>query len=145
MCKPLNLSGLLFAVLLIIIPPANANETEQVLAVVTGVFDGMRNKDAALLESQFAEGASIGNMTVDDFVTAVTTNAAHLDEVTFDETVLIDGDLAMAWTPYNIFVDGVFHHCGVDLFTMKRIGDRWLISALEDTRRTEGCDETRRQ
>ena len=74
----------------------------------------------------------------------MTSSEAYLDEVTFDESVLVDDDLAMAWTPYNLFVDGVFHHCGVDLFTLRRTEGRWLIAHLEDTRRTEGCDPTRR-
>lgn len=32
------------------------------------------------------------------------------DEVTFDEEARIDGDMAIAWTPYNLFVDGEFRH-----------------------------------
>ncbi len=122
-----------------------ADTRDDVMTVVDNVFDGMRAKDAALLLEQFDETAKIGAMSAGDFATAVSESQAHLDEVTFDETVLIDGDLAMAWTPYNIFVDGEFHHCGVDLFVMKHNGERWLIHQLEDTRRTEGCEPTRRQ
>ena len=69
---------------------------------------------------------------------------AHLDEVTFDEQVLVDGNLAMAWTPYNIFVNGAFQHCGVDLFSMVRTVEGWKIVELVDTRRTDGCDPERR-
>ena len=115
-----------------------------VLAVVDAVFDGMREKDGALIARQFADGATLGSMTVADFIERVTTGSAHLDEITFDETVLIDDDLAMAWTPYNLFVDGSFHHCGADLFVMRRREGRWLITQLEDTRRTDGCDPERR-
>jgi hypothetical protein len=50
----------------------------------------------------------------------------------------------MAWTPYNIFIDGDFHHCGVDLFVMRRVDDTWRITHLDDTRRTEGCEPGRR-
>jgi len=128
--------------------PAGNGSTENaenaVLAVVDALFDGMRNKDAELIRSQFADGTRLGSLAVDDFVERVTANEAHLDEVTFDETVLVDDDLAMAWTPYNIFIDGSFHHCGVDLFTMRRSDGRWRITHLEDTRRTEGCDPARR-
>lgn len=115
-----------------------------VLAVVDAVFDGMREKDAALIRRQFADGATLGDLTVTEFIDRVTTAESYLDEVTFDETVLIDDDLAMAWTPYNLYVDDAFHHCGVDLFVMRRREGRWLITRLEDTRRTEGCDAGRR-
>ena len=128
--------------------PTQAEQSEHrnaVLSVVDNLFDGMRDKDEATLRAQFAPGASVGSGSVNNFVSAVLTSRAHLDEVTFDETVLVDGDLAMAWTPYNIFVDGSFHHCGVDLFVVKRLADGWKITTLEDTRRTEGCDPERRE
>jgi len=115
-----------------------------VLGVVKTLFDGMRNRDEASLRAVFAPEARLGKDGIEGFITAVTTGERHLDEVTFSETVLIDGDLAMAWTPYNLFIDGEFHHCGVDLFVMRRREDRWLITQLDDTRRTEGCDPTRR-
>lgn len=119
-------------------------ESASVLAVVRTLFDGMRSKNPETLRSVFSKDASLGGTPVEEFIEGVLASTAHLDEVTFDETVLIDGDLAMAWTPYNIFVDGVFHHCGVDLFVMRRTGGEWKVRHLEDTRRTEGCDEARR-
>jgi len=115
-----------------------------VLGVVNTLFDGMRSRDEATLRAVFAPQARLGSDTIDGFVTAVTTGERYLDEVTFQETVLVDGDLAMAWTPYNLFIDGEFHHCGVDLFVMRRREGRWLITQLDDTRRTEDCDPTRR-
>lgn len=117
---------------------------EAVLAVVTALFDGMRGRDEAKLRSVFGEEARLGTQGVDGFIERVVTGERFLDEVTFDETVLIDGDLAMAWTPYNLFVDDVFHHCGVDLFVMKLSDEGWRITQLDDTRRTEGCDPERR-
>ncbi len=121
-----------------------ASAEQAVLAVVDRLFDGMRDKDADQLASVFAPEARLGTNGVDGFVASVLQSERHLDEVTFDETVLIDGDLAMAWTPYNIFVDGEFHHCGVDLFVMRHDGDDWRITQLDDTRRTEDCDPERR-
>ncbi len=120
-------------------------DTQAIQSVVDALFDGMREKDAAKIERQFHTDARLGNLAAGDFARRVSESEAYLDEVTFDETILIDGDLAMAWTPYNLFVDEQFHHCGVDLFVMKRTEGRWLISQLEDTRRTEGCDPTRRE
>lgn len=119
-------------------------ETSAVLAVVKTLFDGMRSKDPDKLRSVFSEGASLGGTPVEKFVESVLASKAHLDEVTFDETVLIDGELAMAWTPYNIFVDGEFHHCGVDLFVMRKTDGEWKVRYLEDTRRSERCEEDRK-
>ena len=119
-------------------------ESALVLSVVTTLFDGMRSKDSQKLRSVFSEGASLGETPVEKFIEGVLASKALLDEVTFDETVLIDGELAMAWTPYNLFVDGVFHHCGVDVFVMRKSDGEWKIRYLDDTRRGEGCDEAHR-
>jgi len=123
---------------------AQDDERAAVQAVVDRLFDGMRDKDEALLRSVFAPKARLGTEETGEFIASVVASERHLDEVTFDETILIDEDLAMAWTPYNLFIDGAFHHCGVDLFVLRRATEGWLISQLDDTRRTEGCDPARR-
>lgn len=117
---------------------------QEVLQVVNTLFDGMREKDEAKLRSVFHRNARLGMEGVDGFINSVVNGAALLDEVTFDEEVRIDGPLAMAWTPYNLFVNGNFQHCGVDVFVMQRGEDGWKIVQLNDTRRTEGCDPERR-
>jgi len=136
---------------------AQATDEVAVLEVVRTLFDGMREKDEALLRSVFHPEARLHTATTDrdgnpatpgnsaeTFVGNILAATAHLDEVTFDEVVLVDGNLAMAWTPYNIFVDGAFQHCGVDLFVMTRAADGWKILQLVDTRTREGCDPERR-
>lgn len=133
------------------------SDEEAVLGTVRTLFDGMRDKDGEMISGVLHEGASLhsavrdreGNPRVavtamDDFIANVVAAEAFLDEVTFDEQVLVDGDLAMAWTPYNLFVDGSFSHCGVDLFVMTRTTDGWKILSITDTRRREGCDPERR-
>ncbi|HSG50092.1 MAG TPA: nuclear transport factor 2 family protein [Longimicrobiales bacterium] len=136
---------------------AQSPDEAAVLDVVRTLFDGMREKDEAKLRSVFHPEARLHTATMDrdgnpatpgnpaeTFVTNVLGAQAHLDEVTFDEVVLVDGNLAMAWTPYNIFVDGAFQHCGVDLFVMTRSPEGWKILQLVDTRTREGCDPERR-
>lgn len=130
---------------------AQASPEEEVMAVVDHLFDAMRAKDAATLRSLFhaearlhtAGGASQGT-PIEGFIRNVVGSTAHLDEVTFDEEVLVDGALSVAWTPYNLFVDGEFSHCGVDAFTLVRTDDGWKILQVVDTRVREGCDTTRR-
>jgi hypothetical protein len=128
-----------------------------VLAVVRTLFDGMRDKDEAALRSVWHAEArlqsagtdregrpAVTSTAVESFVTSVLSAEPHLDEVTFDEAVRVDGNLATAWTPYNLFVDGELSHCGVDAFQMVRTPDGWKILQLTDTRTREGCDPTRR-
>lgn len=134
-----------------------AADEAAVLAVVTQLFDGMRDKNEASLRGVFhdearlhtagADGEGRPRVTsgeIESFIAGVLGAAVHLDEVTFDEVVMVDGNLATAWTPYNLFVDGEFSHCGVDAFTMVRTDDGWKILQLVDTRTRSGCDPGRR-
>lgn len=142
-------------------PPAPAgaqvSDEEAVMAVVQALFDGMRQKDEALLRSvwhpdarlqsagQDAEGRPrVTSTAIDSFIASVLAGERYLDEVTFDEEVRVDGNLATAWTPYNLFVDDDFSHCGVDAFQMVRTAEGWRILQLTDTRTREGCDSERR-
>jgi hypothetical protein len=151
---------MLVAAAILTVPLPGASQTsdeEAVLAVVRTLFDGMRQKDEALLRSVWHPDArlhsagvdSLGkprvtSTAVDSFVEGVLSAPVHLDEVTFDEEVRIDGNLAAAWTPYNLFIDDGFRHCGVDAFQLVRTSDGWKILQLTDTRTREGCDSARR-
>lgn len=63
----------------------------------------------------------------------------QLDEKIVFEFVHIDSYLASVWTPYRLYVDGKFIHCGVDSFQLIRKNGSWKISHLIDTRR-KNCD-----
>ncbi|KAJ6464793.1 hypothetical protein C8R47DRAFT_1155870 [Mycena vitilis] len=47
-------------------------------------------------------------------------------------TILIDRDLAMAWTPYEFWVDNVLDHVGTDIWAFSKQDGKWYISALAD-------------
>ena len=136
---------------------AQSGEEDAVMAVVTTLFDGMREKDRDKLSSVWHQEARLqsagrdrdGNRVVattpvEAFMQSIVSMAPKIDEVTFDERVFIDGDLAMVWAPYNVFVDGEFRHCGVDAFQMVRTDEGWKILQLADTRTQEGCDPSRK-
>lgn len=132
---------------------ASAQSDEQeVLAVVQTLFDGMREKDEAKLRSVFHPTARLQNAAspdritpIEQFIASVVGGGSYLDEVTFDEKVWVDGALAVAWTPYNLFSNEQFVHCGVDAFTMVRTDEGWKVVQLVDTRVQEGCDPSRRE
>lgn len=128
-----------------------------VLQVVQDLFDGMREKDGDKLRGVWhsdarlqtagadADGvAQLGATAIDGFVQGVLDAPAHLDEVTFDEVVHVDGRLATVWAPYNLFVNDAFQHCGVDAIQLLLTAEGWKIFQLTDTRTREGCDPERR-
>ncbi|MCX4163610.1 MULTISPECIES: nuclear transport factor 2 family protein [Paraburkholderia] len=58
--------------------------------------------------------------------------AIEMIESIHDPLVLIDSDIAMAWTPYEFHMNGALHHLGTNIFTLLRRNGRWLISGVAD-------------
>ena len=42
----------------------------------------------------------------------------------------VSGPVAMVWYPYDLYADGQWSHCGVDVFTLVRTDGRWRISTM---------------
>lgn len=129
-------------------------EEAAVKQTITNMFDGMRRSDTALLRSAFASDAimqtvvknregkvSIRTEPVDSFVHFVSKpHTETYDERIAFETVKVDGDLAIAWTPYKFYLGDKFSHCGVNSFQLVKLNGQWKIQYIIDTRRRLGCD-----
>lgn len=126
---------------------------DSVKAAVNQLFEGMKNSDAALIRSAFADSAilqTIGrkdnqvvirNESVEEFAKSVSElKKGAADERIVFETLKVDGPLAIVWTPYKFYFDGKFSHCGVNSFQLVRINGNWKIQYLIDTRRKQPCD-----
>lgn len=136
------------------IPAAAQTVEDSVMAAVNKLFSGMKNSDAEMIRSSFADSAVLQTITrnkegativknekVEEFATSVGSmpKGAADERISF-ETVKIDGALAIAWTPYNFYFDGKFSHCGVNSFQLVRLSGEWKIQYLIDTRRRQGCN-----
>jgi hypothetical protein len=42
----------------------------------------------------------------------------------------VNGPVAMVWYPYDLYLDGQWSHCGVDVFTLIRADGQWRISTM---------------
>ena len=121
---------------------------------ITNMFDGMRKSDTALLRSAFAPQAIMQTISksrdgktlvrtepVDSFIHFVGKPHTEVyDERLVFETVKVDGDLAIAWTPYKFYLGEKFLHCGVNSFQLVKWNGEWKIQYIIDTRRRQGCD-----
>ena len=133
----------------------DAQTTEDsVKAVVKQLFDGMKNSDAAMIQSAFADSAllqSVGrnkegkivieNEKIDGFAKFISgLKKGAADEQIVFESIKIDGQLAMVWAPYKFYFEGKFSHCGVDSFQLVLVNGQWKIQYLIDTRRKQSCN-----
>jgi hypothetical protein len=48
----------------------------------------------------------------------------------FDLQVRVSGPLATVWVPYDLYLNGQWSHCGVDAFTLLKVGGQWRIASL---------------
>ncbi len=127
---------------------------DSVKAVVKQLFEGMKNSDASMIRSAFADSAilqSIGrnkegkiiiqNDKVNEFAKSISElKKGAADEQIVFESIKIDGQLAMVWAPYKFYFDGKFSHCGIDSFQLVFINGQWKIQYLIDTRRKQPCE-----
>jgi hypothetical protein len=60
----------------------------------------------------------------------VATSRGRITERGFGPQVFVSGALATVWMPYDLYIDGVWSHCGVDAFTMLKVAGRWQIATM---------------
>lgn len=127
---------------------------DSVKAVVNDLFTAMIKSDTSLLKTCFADsmvlqtivrgkngGAEVKNETAAGFVKSIgSLKPGAADERISFGNVLIDGPLALVWTPYKFYFNGQFSHCGVNSFHLVRFKDGWKIQYLIDTRRRVNCE-----
>ncbi|MGG9962838.1 nuclear transport factor 2 family protein [Ferruginibacter sp. SUN106] len=143
---------LTFIMLFVTIKAQSAEDS--IKTVISKLFDGMKNSDAVLLKTAFADSAIlqtissnkdgktiIENDSVESFATIVSKMPkGDADERIVYDIIKIDGPLAIVWAPYKFYYKGVFSHCGIDSFQLVKINGEWKIQYLIDTRRKKGCE-----
>ena len=145
---------LLFSILTLFTLKSMAQDDETAIkTVINNMFDGMRKTDSVLIRSAFAPKAilqtiaknkegkiSVRSEVLDSFIITVTRPHKEVyDERIIFDLVKVDAELAIAWTPYQFFIDEKFSHCGVNSFQLVKIEGQWKIQYLIDTRRRQDC------
>lgn len=139
---------LLFLACLPAFAQSNRSDEAAIQTTINGLFDGMKKADSTVLKPLFTPTARLqtvvnkqGDVSVKDdaialFITSVgKAPVGALDERLSGMDIKIDGDLATAWTPYVFFYNGQQRHCGVNAFTLVKMGGKWGIHTIIDTRR----------
>ena len=120
-----------------------ADERARALAVVEASLEALSNEDMVAFTDFMIEGAVSMRVAERDGEVRYTVRtrsewradslSVDIVERGFDPEVLISGPLAVVWLPYDIYVDGGWSHCGVDVATLVRIEGDWKIASLSWT------------
>lgn len=131
------------------------SEEESVKATINRFFEGMETNDTTKIRTTIdQEGAFLKsiaskkdgstvmqNETIEGFFKQVNdVKDLKIKEQLLSFDIKIDGAMAIAWTPYKMFVNDKLSHCGVNVFTLIKRDNDWKIIGITDTRRREGCE-----
>lgn len=131
-------------------------EKENIINTIDLFFEGMKSADTSKINEQLytscelktigktKEGnADIHYTEMPVFVEMIAKKPASqiLDERISSYDIMIDQNMAIAWTPYLFYMNDTFSHCGVNVFSLIKDGEKWKIFAIMDTRQKENCLE----
>ena len=126
------------------------NSTEkEVVKPIENLFQAMKSADSIGVKNAFSSSAilqtfdknnEIRTEKVEGFAKQVgSSKVGDLDERITISKILIDGNMASVWVPYQFYYKGNFSHCGVNSFQLAKINNDWKIQYIIDTRRKK-CD-----
>jgi hypothetical protein len=122
----------------------------EIMQSIHNFFLGMKTKDTILLKAhiypstkyfQTFEKDKKGLTKIDStpvrlFIASIGNDQSNsFDERIFNPVVKIDDVLATVWVDYEFWYNGKKTHTGVDAFTMLHVNNKWLITAITDTRK----------
>ena len=126
----------------------NTSEKEIIKPIET-LFNAMKSADSLGVKNAFSGSAimqtfgknqEIRTDKVEDFAKQVgASQAGDLDEKFTISKILVDGNMASVWVPYQFYYKGNFSHCGVNSFQLAKINNDWKIQYIIDTRRKDNC------
>jgi hypothetical protein len=129
---------------------AQKPEKEALKATIATFFKGMHSHDTLLVHSVTHEKVHFSTVLlkegkpvtfsiedVSQFYKSIGTKA---ENISFEERILgfkylQDQALATVWTPYEFYVNGKLSHKGTNNFTLVKIENKWIITAIIDTRK----------
>lgn len=120
---------------------AFATDEDDVVAIADQALEKISTEDSEGLAALMIEQAMVYVGIVEDGKYSVRTRTyadtrdrpidVELVERGWDPTVLVSGTIAVVWYPYDIYVDGAWSHCGIDIFNMIRTNEGWRIAVLQ--------------
>ena len=126
----------------------NTSEKE-IIKPIENLFNAMKSADSLGVKNVFSSSAmmqtfnknnEIRTEKVEDFAKQVgASQAGDLDERFTISKILVDGNMASVWVPYQFYYKGNFSHCGVNSFQLAKINNEWKIQYIIDTRRKDNC------
>lgn len=131
---------------------AQTDDAADIMSSIKIMFDGLAARDTAMMSSVLDPEARLVQTSTRDgqpqyrstdmagFLAAIhNPDGPSIREDYWDPQVVVHDNLATVWVSYRFYVDGQVSHCGEDTFQLARRASGWVIVAIADTQRREGC------
>ncbi|NER15649.1 nuclear transport factor 2 family protein [Spongiivirga citrea] len=134
---------------------AHSQSTEEVVKnAIIDFFDGFHKGDSLKLTSVLMKDTKLQSAVktkegqdklmstpIDKFIASLIKPRKDIyEERLLSYKVLVDGNMAHVWTPYEFYVNSQLSHCGVNSFQLFNDNGQWKITYILDTRRRTGCE-----
>ncbi len=128
---------------------------EEIKITINSFFEGLHNGDTILVNKSINSGLKRQSAYYNKEGKSILRNESKANffktlagknptDVWFEKLIsfkiLVDGNLASVWTPYEFYVNNKFSHCGVNSFQLFKSDENWEIIYLVDTKRRWGCE-----
>lgn len=126
------------------------NQEIQIKNTINVVFEAMKLSDSTLLKTVLDPDCSLQTIgikagqpsiykkdKIQNFITSIATLRPNttLEERLLSFQINIDEALAIAWTPYEFYINGKLSHFGTNVFTLIKTDTAWKIVSIIDTRK----------
>jgi len=137
--------------LLVFLATSAQAQQEDIKKTINTMFEGMAKSDSAKFHSVMDDLCNLKSVITKKDGTIVVVDepfknfldfvgkprTGKIEERLHSYDIKLDGDMAMAWTPYTFYIDEKISHCGVNVFMLARRNNVWKIISICDTRRKE--------
>ncbi|MGW8283014.1 MAG: hypothetical protein ACWGON_06910 [Gemmatimonadota bacterium] len=141
-------AGLSFAEALSAQSPGTDPETyriearAEVLATIRAALSTLGDRNVAAHREFFLPSATVIAVTerdgerstlvrnLEESINSIAAVTVPMNERIWDPEVRVDGGVAIAWAPYDFYIDGGFSHCGHDAFQLIRTDGGWKLSSI---------------
>lgn len=127
-------------------------EEEAIKTTVDRFFKALESQDSVMYKDilftdgqvwyvrETVDSIKYGNRNFADDIKSFNAHTV-IKETPLDYEIKVHREIASAWVPYSLNINGAFSHCGVDVFTLIKTNDGWKIVNISFTIEPEGCEE----
>lgn len=131
-------------------------DEQQIKIVINQFFESLETRDSLLMRQTTMDEAQIWRRYSDENPVSVDLRYSKDDlpkmhtlpkvkEVALDFEITERSGIAVAWVPYEFWIEGKFSHCGIDVFTLFDMDGNWKIMSTAYTVEKENCDRLKRK